>query len=85
MRLIDTDELKYPNIAIFNMKLHGADVPMVRLADVQDLMPTVEAIPVEWLKRQHHQYMKCNDKLMCDAYAVVLGEWIGQQKEQEMK
>jgi hypothetical protein len=47
MRLIDTDALKFPNIAIFDMKLHGITVPMVRLIDLQMLMPTVDAVPVK--------------------------------------
>lgn len=55
MRLIDTDKLKFPNIAIFDMKLHGVTVPMVRLIDLQILMPTVDAVPLdklcEWLAR----------------------------------
>ena len=47
MRLIDADKLKFPNIAIFDMKLHGVTVPMVRLIDLQMLMPTVDAAPVK--------------------------------------
>lgn len=53
MRLIDVDKLKFPNIVIFNMKLHGVTVPMVRLIDLQMLMPTVDAAPVKhgrWIK-----------------------------------
>ena len=46
-------------------------------------MPTIPSIPVEWLRRQYHKYMQNNDKLMCDAYAVVIGEWQDLQKEQE--
>lgn len=45
-KLIDVDSLKFPNIAIFNMKLHGTVVPMVRLLDLQMLMPTVDATSV---------------------------------------
>ncbi len=58
MRLIDTDKLKFPNIAIFDMKLHGVTVPMVRLIDLQMLMPTVDAAPVKhgrWME-QHVDY-----------------------------
>lgn len=47
MRLIDTDKLKFPNIAVFEMKLHGTMVPMVRLIDLKELMPTVDAVPVK--------------------------------------
>lgn len=46
-------------------------------------LPAIDAIPVEWLRRQYHKYMQNNDKLMCDAYAVVMGEWHDWQKEQE--
>ncbi len=52
MRLIDTDKLKFPNIAIFQMKLHGVTVPMVRLLDLKELMPTVDVAHVvhgQWL------------------------------------
>ena len=54
-RLIDTDALKFPNIAIFDMKLHGVTVPMVRLIDLQMLMPTVDAAPVKhgrWIENE---------------------------------
>ena len=54
---------------------------MQRLAEA----PTIDAIPVEWLRRQYHKYMQNNDKLMCDAYAVVIGEWQDMQKEQEAR
>ena len=64
MRLIDTDKLKFPNIAIFDMKLHGATVPMVRLIDLQMLMPTVDAVPLdklcEWLAG-NAWHLDCSD------------------------
>jgi len=44
-KLIDVDMLKFPNIAIFNMKLHGANVPMVRLIDLQMLVPAADVAP----------------------------------------
>ena len=62
MRLIDADKLKFPNIAIFDMKLHGATVPMVRLIDLQMLMPTVDAAPVKhgrWTPVLNQQTMPC--------------------------
>ena len=46
MKLIDVDKLKFPNIAIFDMKLHGTVVPMVRLIDLQKLVPAVDAVKV---------------------------------------
>lgn len=47
MRLIDTDKLKFPNIAVFDMKLHGTMVPMVRVLDLKELMPAVDAVPLD--------------------------------------
>jgi hypothetical protein len=35
VKLVDLDRLKWPNIAIFDMNLHGECVPMVRLSDLQ--------------------------------------------------
>lgn len=58
MRLIDVDKLKFPNIAIFDMKLHGVTVPMVRLIDLQMLMPTVDAVPI----------VRCKD---CKRYMTI--------------
>ena len=83
-RLIDGDRL-YDCVETRYRQSSGEEHKAEReLLDVICDMPTIDAIPVEWLKRQHLQYMQCNDKLMCDAYAVVLGEWIGRQKEQEV-
>lgn len=45
MKLVDLDRLKWPDIAIFDMNLHGECVPMVRLSDLQTLTP-VDAAPV---------------------------------------
>lgn len=56
MRLIDTDKLKFPNIAIFDMKLHGVTVPMVRLLDLKELMPTVDAVPVKHGRWAENKY-----------------------------
>lgn len=48
MRLVDLDQLKWPNIAIFDMNLHGECVPMVRLSDLQKLSRRVplENVPM---------------------------------------
>ena len=43
----------------------------------------LDALYDKWLRRQYHKYMQNNDKLMCDAYAVVIGEWQDWKKEQE--
>lgn len=59
MRLIDTDKLKFPNIAIFDMKLHGVTVPMVRLIDLQMLMPTVDAAPVKHGRWEDYGHCSC--------------------------
>ena len=76
MRLIDVDKLKFPNIAIFDMKLHGVTVPMVRLIDLQMLMPTVDAVPIEglcdWMCENLDIRVWCDDCMkrkdyLCDA------------------
>lgn len=77
MRLIDTDKLKFPNIAVFEMKLHGTMVPMVRLLDLKELMPAVDAVPVKhgkWVMmggmkpREDHHHHQCS---VCESYAPM--------------
>ena len=46
MRLIDADEIKSPNVVIFEMPLFGKMEPVVRLKEIQKYMPTVDAQPV---------------------------------------
>lgn len=46
MKLVDLDRLKWPDIAIFDMSLHGECVPMVRLSDMQALAPLEDVVPV---------------------------------------
>lgn len=46
MKLVDLDRLKWPDIAIFDMNLHGECVPMVRLSDLQTLPPLEDVVPV---------------------------------------
>lgn len=46
MKLVDLDRLKWPDIAIFDMNLHGECVPMVRLSDLQALRPLKDVVPV---------------------------------------
>ena len=76
-RLIDTDALRFPNIAIFDMKLHGVTVPMVRLIDLKELVPTVDAVPVvhgKWIMTggmkppEYHHHHQCS---VCEAYAPM--------------
>ena len=75
-RLIDTDALKFPNIAIFDMKLHGVTVPMVRLIDLRMLMPTVDAAPV---KHGKWEYVPTDGKfraiLICSKCKRSVGEY----------
>ena len=68
MRLIDTDKLKFPNIKIFYMKLHGVTVSMVRLIDLQMLVPTVDAAPVKhgrWIHLDRREYATISGKCSC--------------------
>ena len=76
-RLIDTDALRFPNITIFDMKLHGVTVPMVRLIDLKELVPTVDAVPVvhgKWIMTggmkppEYHHHHQCS---VCEAYAPM--------------
>lgn len=43
-KYIDVDSLRFPNICIFDMKLHGVTVPMVRLVDLQKLIPAADVV-----------------------------------------
>lgn len=56
MKLVDLDRLKWPNIAIFNMNLHGECVPMVRVSDLQALTPLGDVVPIEWLESHATEY-----------------------------
>lgn len=80
MRLIDTDKLKFPNIAIFDMKLHGVTVPMVRLIDLQELIPTVDAVPVvhgRWISDEAYGHIKIVNGIP-DGSCIcsVCGKWL---------
>lgn len=86
MRLVDADAL----MEVFRGEegakaLDHFPLRLIKVKQIVDNSPTIGAIPVEWLRRQYHKYMQNNDKLMCDAYAVVMGEWYDWQKEQEAK
>ena len=83
MRLIDTDDLKFPNIAIFNMKLHGVYVPMIRLLDVQELIPTVDAIPVKWLEQQRIDECDTASDLHNAIITYVLRMWQKGKEKQD--
>lgn len=45
-KYVDVESLHFPNICIFDMTLHGATVPMVRLVDLQKLVPAADVKPV---------------------------------------
>ena len=90
MRLIDTDKLKFPNIAIFDMKLHGVTVPMVRLIDLKMFMPTVDAVPLDKLCEMfaknadcppEHSPVQdhCNQAKCAECWKSVLKEWMEEQ------
>lgn len=54
MKLVDLDRLKWPNIAIFDMNLHGECMRMVRLSDLQALAPLEDVALVEhgrWVRQ----------------------------------
>lgn len=58
MKLVDLDRLKWPDIAIFDMNLHGECVPMVRLSDLQALAPLApleDVVLVEHGQWQEHR------------------------------
>ena len=82
-RLIDADEFE-----VISWRAQGGsgdykngfDDGVNYVAQKIDKAQTVDAIPVEWLQRQGHEYMQHNDKLMWDAYAVVLGDWLMKHK-----
>ena len=48
----------------------------------EDIAPTIDAIPVEWLEDKELDYRTTGDKMFSDAFAVVISEW---QKEQEAR
>ena len=72
MRLIDTDKIKFPNIAVFDMKLHGVTVPMVRLIDLQMLMPTVDAVPLDKLCELCEEV---GARVPCVICSKIMPEW----------
>lgn len=98
MRLIDTDKLKFPNIAVFDMKLHGAMVPMVRVLDLKELMPAVDAVPLdklcEWMNVHCGRPNYCNGRLCGECnldgegfeyetcWKILLTEWMEEQQNE---
>ena len=90
MRLIDTDKLKFPNIAVFDIKLHGAMVPMVRVLDLKELMPAVDAVPLDKLcallakntdcPPEHSPVQDhCIQTKCAECWKLVLKEWMEEQ------
>ena len=70
-KYVDVEALRYPNICIFDMKLHGATVPMVRLVDLQNLVPAAEVVPVVRCRDCIH-WRGQND--ICEGIAIDFGE-----------
>lgn len=79
MRLIDADKLEYSFVSDDD---GDGDFPVVEEDDIINA-PTVEAIPVEWLEDKELEYRTTGDKLMSDAFAVVIEDWKKEQKERE--
>ena len=76
-RQIDADALKD------NMFHYAAPEMVWDRGDIEhkiNEMPTISAIPVEWMEDKELDYRTIGDKMFSDAFAVVIGEW---QKEQE--
>ena len=82
MKLVNLDRLKWPNIAIFDMNLHGECVPMVRLNDLQALAPLEDVVPVEWLRNVLEEAKKFprSEYETIVAIPYLIKRW---QKEQE--
>lgn len=72
MRLIDADALK--------AKAFGKRKGLVHVADIDDA-PTIDAIPVEWIKDRLNKMLKGTASAeSCFTIQVMLVDW---QKEQE--
>ncbi len=70
MKLVDLDRLKWPNIVIFDMNLHGECVPMVRLSDLQALAPLEDVVPVVHGRWVYHDddmmpWVSCSECGVC--------------------
>lgn len=63
-KYIDVDSLRFPNICIFDMTLHGETVPMVKLVDLQKLVPAADVAPVRrgrWIKDGEDGPVYCSE------------------------
>ena len=69
-KYIDVDSLQFPNICIFDMKLHGTTVPMIRLVDLQTLIPAADVVPMkhgswiceeQWKRKSVYKCSECNN------------------------
>ena len=58
---------------------------MEEAKDVLSMLPTIDAIPVEWLEDKELDYRTTGDKMFSDAFAVVIGEWQKKQEAQDRK
>lgn len=89
MRLIDADELvrKYAGwMNVYSPKPGGHESFHVVTTEEIGWMPTIDAIPVEWLSKKYAENEpgedKDYDRYLWDAIAYILTEW---QKEQEAR
>ena len=76
MRLIDADKLPYVDKIILADKVDGDIVIAVakkHTSYVNDETPTVEAIPIEWIKKyiENHTYETVNPKYVDDTYNYI--------------
>lgn len=84
MRLVDADAL--PS-ALFQKHVHDKEElePMLYFEDAVKVVedaPTIDAIPVEWLKKKREHCKSTWDIDFYEAVQLVLCEW---QKEQEAR
>lgn len=79
-RLIDADALK-EEVEFQQEHMWPEDLSFC-IPGMIDNAPTIPAIPVEWLEDRELDYRTTGDKLMSDAFAVVIDDW---QKGQEAR
>ena len=77
MRLIDADALKEKKV--YSHERHEKIVPVAEI----DWMPTVDAIPAEWLKQQFYDSPNSQWAEKCRDVFTGWQKWQRLQKEQE--
>ena len=69
MRLIDADKLIYSEYTnMFDEQIVFDTVTKARV----DSMPTIKAIPIEWIKKQAFEHPHLNRNLF---YRMIIDEW----------